>query len=362
MKKLLFLLVLIMTTTPLTAFAASASDPDPKPEDWLPECEKADVLVFATHPDDEVLFLGGAIADLTDRGYSVQVVHMMNYSLSHPVREQERMNGIWALGVRNLPVAGRFNAQYKDGLMLFDGTIVDNSALTEYCAEMIRRFKPLVVITQDFNGEYGHLRHKLLAAAVAQAVDGSADPDFCPESAEQYGVWDVSKAYFHLYGEGRITLDLRKPLASFDGRSALQVAKDAYLKHESQQWCWFYVSDDPEDEHAAEINCAEFGLYRSTVGPDTPGAGDMMEHILTDAQREQLAAEAARQAAEKTSRQLEEAREKSERLQAEWQAKRAEAARLKQAAENRRRLIAGCAAAAAAAALCLICTRKKRGH
>ena len=359
MKKLFFLLVLIMTTTPLTAFAASASDPNPMPEDWLPECEKADVLVFATHPDDEVLFLGAAIADLCDRGYTVQVVHMMNYSKSHPVREQERLNGIWALGVRNLPVAGRFNAEYPDGLMLFDGTIVDNSALTEYCAEMIRRFKPLVVITQDFDGEYGHIRHKLLAAAVAEAVDFSGDPDFCPVSASEYGVWQPLKSYFHLYEKNRITLDLRRPLESMDGRTAVQVAKDAYLKHESQQWCWFYVSDDPEDRHAAEINCAEFGLYQTQVGPDTEGRGDMMEHITSYAEQERLAADAMQAAEEKRRQDLEAAREESARLMAEFQAGRAEAAAQKQNKAARKKLAVAAGGAALIAAAALITKRKR---
>jgi LmbE family N-acetylglucosaminyl deacetylase len=354
------ILVMIMTAVPVVSFAASD---DPAPEDWLPECEKADVLVFATHPDDEVLFLGAAIADLADRGYSVEVVHMMNYSKSHPVREQERQNGIWALGVRNTPVAGRFDASYPDGLMLFDGTIVDNTALTEYCAEMIRRFKPLVVITQDFNGEYGHIRHKLLAAAVAEAVDNSGDPDFFPASADEYGAWQPLKSYFHLYDKGRITLDLRRPLESRDGLTAVEVAAAAYLKHESQQWCWFYVSDDPEDPKAAQINCAEFGLYQTQVGPDTEGVNDMMEHVTSYEEQERIAAEAERarqEAAEKSRREREELHEENARREAEWQVEMTEAARQKKIAANRKKLIAFSSAALLAAALALLFNNKKR--
>ncbi len=336
---------------------------DPSAEDWLPECEQADVLVFATHPDDEVLFLGGAIADLADRGYSVQVVHMMNYSVSDPVREPERLNGIWALGVRNLPVAGRFDASYKDGLMLFDGTIVGNDALTEYCAEMIRRFRPLVVITQDFGGEYGHIRHKLLAAAVAEAVDNSGAPSFCPDSAEEYGAWQPLKSYFHLYDKGRISLDLRRPLESQGGRTAVEVAADAYLKHESQQWCWFYVSDDPEDPKASQINCAEFGLYQTQVGPDTEGVNDMMEHVTGYAEQARIEEERRREEEEaarlaEEQRQAEEARLAEEAAAAEAYARRLE--ELQRVEVKKKKLIVAATVVAATTLFALILVNIRR--
>ena len=47
----------------------------------------------------------------------------------------------------------------------------------------------------------------------------------------------------------------------------------------SQQWCWFYVSDD------YEYSIADFGLYRTTVGPDT--GNDMMENLTSYAQQRQ---------------------------------------------------------------------------
>lgn len=259
-------------------------------EVWEPQPEKADVLVFATHPDDDVLFLGGAIATLAEQtDLKIVVVHLMGYFNKTPVREHERMNGLWALGVKQYPQTGRFDAAHE-GYRLYSGEWKGFFAINEYVTEMIRRFKPQIVITQDLNGEYGHIRHQRLAHAVADAVNKSMDPTFCPNSAAEYGAWDVQKTYLHLYGENKIVLDLRQPLACVGGKTALQAAKDAYKKHVSQQSGWFYVTDDPDDPRSSEINAAYFGLYRTTVGPDS--GNDMMEHIVSYALQEKAAAEA----------------------------------------------------------------------
>jgi len=287
------------------AFAAEAVEDQDPSHNWLPPCERADILVFATHPDDEILFMGGAIATYAAQGLQVQVVHMMNYETAHPEREQERLDGLWTLGVRHLPLAGRFDASYQKGLMI-DGEVVGNNAvgdpaLTEYAAEMIRRFKPQIVITHDLDGEYGHIRHKMLAAAVAEAVQQTMEEDFCPESAAEYGVWDVPKTYLHLYDENRIFLDLHSPLGGEQGeKTAIELAAEAYKKHVSQQWCWFYVSDDVNDPKSEQINAAIFGLFRSTVGPDS--GNDMTEHIVGYDEQERIAAEEAARLAEEEAR------------------------------------------------------------
>jgi len=90
------------------------------------------------------------------------------------------------------------------------------------------------------------------------------------------------------------------------------VAVEAYKKHVSQQWCWFYVSDD------YEYSIADFGLYRTTVGTDT--GNDLMEHLTSYAEQERAARleaerlaqeEAAQKAAEEAARKAAEAREES---------------------------------------------------
>ena len=257
---------------------------------WEKPCTDADILVFSTHADDEILFLGGVLATYAgQQGLNVQVAYMTNYWNGATVREHEKLDGLWESGVKHYPVNGEFDDIYAtdlNGAM----SVYSYDDVLGYVTEQIRRFKPLVVVTQDINGEYGHGGHMLLAKAVCEAADNSGTASFKQESADKYGAWDVPKTYIHLYGENKIRMDLRQPLSNMKSRTAIDVAKDAYLQHVSQQWCWFYVSDE------YEYSCADFGLYRSTVGTDT--GNDMLENVTTYEVQE----EEARKKAEEESK------------------------------------------------------------
>lgn len=144
-----------------------------------------------------------------------------------------------------------------------------------YVTGCIRCFKPLVAVTQDLNGEYGHGGHMLFAKAVYDAIDISSDNNSYPESATLYGTWDVLKTYFHLYQDNQISLNLSVPLANMGGRTAIQVAQDAYEKHISQHKWDFAITDSGNaTTGSAAYSCSTFGLYRSLVGSDT--SNDML--------------------------------------------------------------------------------------
>ena len=280
---------------------------------WEPPCEKADFLVFSTHADDEILFLGGVLVEYAGvQDLDVQVVYMTNYWNGLVVREHEKLDGIWESGVKNYPVIGPFDDLYAKDYEA-GKTVYNQDEVTKYMTEQVRRFQPLVVVTQDVNGEYGHGGHCILAHAIMEAVDHSMEETFYPESVSTYGTYDVPKTYLHLYSENKIRMDLRQPLDQFGGRTALEVAADAYKKHVSQQWCWFYVSDD------YQYSCADFGLYRTTVGVDT--GNDMMENLVSYEEQARIEAERLEQ------ERLEEERkqkEEQERLEAEQKQKEAE--------------------------------------
>lgn len=262
---------------------------------WKPSCSEADILVFSTHADDEILFLGGVLATYGgEQELPVQVCYMTNYWNGLRIREHEKLDGLWESGIRNYPVNGDFDDIYSETLEAAKKTYNYDDIL-EFVTGQIRTFKPNVVVTQDLNGEYGHGGHMLLASAVTEAVCNSMDAAFYPEQASSLGTWDVPKTYLHLYGESQIWLDLNTPLDKLNGRTAIETAKDAYLKHVSQQWCWFYVSD------TYQYSCAKFGLYRTTVGPDTQtgynpdgsissSGGNMLENITTKAEAAALKA------------------------------------------------------------------------
>lgn len=265
---------------------------------WNKPYDNADILAFAAHADDEILFLGGVLATYGGgQGDSVQVAYMCDFWNKEPIREHEKIDGLWEIGLRNYPVCGGF-ADIKSLSLSRAKEIYSYDEVTAFVTEQIRRFKPLVCVTQDLNGEYGHGAHMLLAHAVCDAVDNSAFASFCPESADKYGTYDVPKTYLHLYEQNQIKMNLRTPLAGLGGRTALEAASDAYLKHVSQQVWDFIVSDDYEH------SCANFGLYRTTVGADT--GNDMLEHITTYEEAKRIAAEEASKA-EAESKSIEEA-------------------------------------------------------
>ena len=248
------------------------------PPDWvqvwesLGEDETADMLLFPTHSDDEFLFFGGVIPLYAgEQGKKLQVVYMNIYMEDYVIRTHELLNGLWSAGCRIYPV---INDQVD---VLFDS--VEEAAayygydnFVSFQVEMIRRFKPKVIVEHDFDGEYGHPTHIFNAYCLADAVNMAGSAEYYPESAEQYGVWDTPKTYFHLYPENPIVLDFETPLAHFDGATAADIAARAYGYYYSQHpYYWGVFFSGPYD-------CHKWGLYRSTVGLDEAG-GDMFENI-----------------------------------------------------------------------------------
>ena len=240
---------------------------------WNPPCEKADIMLVSSHADDEILFFGGIIPTYAvGRNATIQVVYMTEFWSTTPVREHEKLDGLWESGLNIYPVCLNFYDVYSSSLAQAE-TQYSLDALTENVTEQLRRFKPQVVVTHDFNGEYGHGFHMITAKAVSLALEAATDSSKYPDQVSKYGIWDTPKTYIHLYEENKIRLDLRQPIAGMNNQTALDIAKAAYKKHVSQQWCWFYVSDD------YQYSCADFGLYRTKVGVDTNN--DMLCNLKT---------------------------------------------------------------------------------
>lgn len=240
----------------------------------------ADILLFSTHYDDELLFFGGLIPYYSAvAGTRVQVVYMTSNYLTnfsnYRFRPHEALNGLWECGDHFYPVTNEVRdyecPSYWDAVYYYG-----REQFVEFQVEQIRRFKPLVVITQAENGEYGHGAHILNALSVERAVEAAADPEQFPESAEKYGVWDTPKTYLHNYGDPKeyTWLSYERISPALGWRTPFQTAQDAYRLHLTQQiWVGFHVYNfgHPYDSH-------RFGLYRSLVGPDEE-KNDLLEHV-----------------------------------------------------------------------------------
>ncbi len=299
------------------------------PEDvqvWNPPCEKADIMLISSHSDDELLFFGGVIPVYTYvYDADIQVVYMTEFWSKEKVREHEKLNGLWAAGLDIYPVCGNFYDEYSEDIETARSQY-NVEEMTGYITRVLREFKPQIVVTHDFDGEYGHGFHCLVTERTVEAIQNAMNKDYYRESADKYGVWDTPKTYIHIYKENALKLDLSVTIEEKQGKTALQLVKDGYDKHVSQhRYARFFVSDD------YEYSCADFGLYRSTVGLDT--GNDMLENLKTykiQAKEEQERLEAER--LEKESREqasLEQAsREEASREQASLEeASRQEASR-----------------------------------
>lgn len=236
---------------------------------WNPIPSKVDMMVLSAHPDDEVIYFGGTLPYYAGQlGKSAITVYMSGDTFG---RRLEALNVQYTLGVRNYPVFLGFKNEYTSTLE-DTARIWGMDRTIGAVVELLRRYKPDVVVTHDINGEYGHGHHRMTAYAVEKAVLYAGNPAKYPVSASQYGVWQVKKCYLHLYPTGRIKMNWRKPLSAFGGKTALDMARRGYDLYVSQHFRPRPIND------YGEFDCSLFGLYYTSVGNDTHG-GDFFENI-----------------------------------------------------------------------------------
>lgn len=234
---------------------------------WTTSAGKADILFVATHPDDELLWFGGAIPSCTDAGREVQVAYLTCNKL---VRRQELLNGLWHCGVTRYPEINEWeDARGEPGYVLWTWGGRDN-ALSQMTA-MLRRYQPEVVVTHGVKGESGHIQHKLCSELMQEAVRLAADPAY---QTDGLSPWQVKKLYLHGGKEPTLQMDWSQPLASFGGKDGLTVAREAFDFHVSQDHVRYHVQS-PGEENDSTL----FTLVYSTVGEDEAG-NDFFEHIV----------------------------------------------------------------------------------
>ncbi len=231
-------------------------------QDWQVPGDKVDMMVIVAHQGDEFLYFGGAIPQAVSEGKEVLVVYMADCGRD---RYAEAMNGLWAVGVRTHPVfLGMENGNpraYEDAIEMWG---LEESY--EIISEVLRRYKPDVVLTHDINGEDGNNQRKLTSATVRRAILLASDEGVYTETAQLYGAWDVPKTYVHLYEANVVTVDIETPLAGLNGWTAEEGFRVGLYKNSSLEDVRIketYVSED-----GTEYSMHSFGLIRTNVGYD----------------------------------------------------------------------------------------------
>ena len=325
----------------LTVFSAGKRPPEIQV--WKPSLTQADLLLYAAHSDDDQLFFAGVIPKYVAADYKVQVAYL-TYHPDWACRRHELLDGLWAAGCEYYPIYGKFAdfriddlketvAEYqKKGTAYVD--------LEGFIVETTRKTKPLVIVSHDPKGEYGHGMHQLLSKMVRDHLPLCGDARAYPSSAKEYGTWIVPKTYLHLYEENQIVLNIDEPLERFSGKSAFQVSQESFLKcHTSQHGGWYFKwqqgtpAKPVKSSTELEIyNPAFYGLYESTVGADT-AKNDFFENLLSYAeQREKQEADKLKeeQQAQQNKEELSELQEEFAKLKEELLEKAEEEERLKE--------------------------------
>ena len=290
-------------------------------QQWEPPLDgKTDILMMPTHGDDDHLYFAGLLPYYAgELDCAVQVAYLTNHRNYTNIRVHEILNGLWATGVEYYPVFAytldfRFDNLDK-AYSVYEKNNISREDLVGFVVTQMRRFKPLVVVGHDIQGEYGHGMHKVYADMILKALPLANDPNSYPESAQRYGIWDVPKTYLHKLEENPIVIDYDIPLAHFDGLTAFQATQQyGFPCHQSQYIYpafieWLYGKEN-EITKASEIEThspCKFGLYRSLVGEDIL-KNDFLENITTYAQQEQMELERLEQ------ERLEQERLEQERL------------------------------------------------
>ncbi len=266
---------------------------------WLPPPNKITLLAVWAHPDDEGIWGGGSLPYYSTVLNVPTMLVCITYGWGD-IRDTELRNAAWTYGLRYEPLFGQFtdinssavtNNPYTNTIDMTwdywagvgfqgDGSDVEagKARAINYVAERIRRYRPDVIITHDVNGETGHDNHKATAYAVIQAFSVAADPNATATNLVGLPPWQAKKLYVHLYPTNQLFHEFwENPYPSLSNQTPRQVATTGLMCHISQGPDRWVVASDYNPTYWRSVWPSEsWGLYASTVGPDTVLTNNVM--------------------------------------------------------------------------------------
>ncbi|HYN97405.1 MAG TPA: mycothiol conjugate amidase Mca [Pilimelia sp.] len=227
--------------------------------------EQLRLMAVHAHPDDESSKGAATMARYAAEGVDVLVVtctggergSVLNPKLDRPevwadisnIRRAEMDAARAILGVRQ-EWLGFVDSGLPEGdplPPLPDGcfALQDAQAAASPLVEIIRRFRPHVVMTYDEDGGYPHPDHIMCHRISVVAFDAAGDPDQFPDTGEP---WQPLKLYYHH------TFTKRKFVALHDGMVAAGL-ESPYGEMLSQ-----WADDDRDKGHriTTRVECGKF--------------------------------------------------------------------------------------------------------
>ena len=186
--------------------------------------EKLRLMTVHAHPDDESSKGAATTARHVAEGHEVMVVtctggeagSILNPAMERPdvvrdmpeVREREMARAAEVLGVRHRWLgfvdSGLPEGDPKPPLPEGSFAAISPEPETAALVEVIREYRPHVVITYDENGGYPHPDHVRCHEISVAAFDAAGDPELHPEAGEP---WQPLKLYYsHPFSRKRMQL------------------------------------------------------------------------------------------------------------------------------------------------------------
>ncbi len=238
-------------------------------QQWKNFTGKADLVLLVTDPGDEYLFFGGLLPYYVAQGKEVMLCVIVNTSA---VYKNQMLDGLWHCGMTNYPYIAYFKPRMYTSLRE-QYNAWSEIQFVRHVTRIVRIYEPDVLVTHAVDGEGIDGGHKACADAAMRAVTAAMDSKYdIGYGVELFGNWQLKKLYLHQYGSTRTTLDYSVPLDFFGGKTALEIAREAYAMQDYQKTL---AKELPAD---GIFDGASFGLQFSDVGADE-ACNDLFENI-----------------------------------------------------------------------------------
>jgi bacillithiol biosynthesis deacetylase BshB1 len=149
-----------------------------------------DILIFAAHPDDAELGMGGTIAKLVAEGKSVGIIDFSEAELSSNGTVESRK-------IETADASKILNVSIRENLKIPDGRVKVEEEVKIKVIELLRKYKPRVVFAPYFNDR--HPDHIGASKIVKEAVFFSGLKKIETESdGEKQEIHRPDKLYYYM--------------------------------------------------------------------------------------------------------------------------------------------------------------------
>jgi bacillithiol biosynthesis deacetylase BshB1 len=120
-----------------------------------------DILAFSPHPDDAELGAGGFLFEMRKKGYTTGIIDLTQGEMSSTATVETRLS-------ESKKAAKILDLDLRENLNLEDGKLADSYETREKVAEVLREYKPRVVLAPYFRDR--HPDHAACSSIVKYAL------------------------------------------------------------------------------------------------------------------------------------------------------------------------------------------------